>query len=80
MTVDGVSYTTESFDLKADVSGNGKIDEADLTLLRQYFAGYSIVMVEYIADLDGNGKLTRKDVMILARYLAGWPGYDQYFS
>jgi len=80
MTVDGVTYTTSSFRLKADVSGDGTINENDLSLLTQYYSGYPTEIDESIVDLDGSGTLTRKDIMILARYLAGWEGYSKYFN
>lgn len=68
--------------LKGDVNGDGKVDEDDLTILQQYYAGYNVTIANKVnADIDGENGLTRRDVMILARYLDNWgDDYSKYFD
>ena len=75
-----MTVTTQSYAIKGDVTGDGKVTENDLALLTQYFAGYPVEVDVSVIDIDGENGLTRKDVMILKRYIAGWEGYDQYFA
>ena len=54
--------------LYGDVNNAGQVDNADSILLKEYFAGHSVVINE-------DKFVTRADAMILARYFAGWNGY-----
>ena len=62
--------------LYGDVNNDGQVDNADSILLKEYFAGYSVVINEEFADVNRDGAVTRADAMILARYFAGWNGYS----
>ena len=75
-----ITLTGDTSALKGDVTGDGKVNRYDLTLLQKYFAGYPVAVPTAAADIDENSKLTRKDVMILARYLDQWEDYDRYFG
>ena len=55
-----------------DVNMDGKIDEADATLLMQYFAGWDVEIDETAMDINGDGALNNKDVSRLLQYIAGW--------
>jgi len=59
-----------------DINGDTLVNQADLTILNRYFAGwngYAEQILQYdAADLNDDGVLTRADVMLLARQLEGW--------
>jgi len=70
--------------LFGDTDADNVLEESDITLLQDYFAGKASeddaqTVEENLnrLDVDGNGKLSRRDLMILSRYLEGWDGYDK---
>lgn len=77
MTISGVTYKTASYTryTAEDLTGDGKIDADDLSLLLDYFSGKDVTFDLTKADFDGDGVFTRADVMYLARALANWAGY-----
>jgi len=66
--------------IMGDVNKDGKTDETDLTLLKQYFAGWAnaadSIIDRYAADINMDGEFTRSDLMILARCFAFWENYS----
>lgn len=66
--------------IMGDVNKDGKTDETDLTLLKQYFAGWAnaadSIVDRYAADINMDGEFTRSDLMILARCFAFWENYS----
>ncbi len=76
LLVDGTAVDTRIAIVTGDVTGDGLSEDADVTVLQRYFAGWSnyadSVSYPAAADLNGDGKLTRADGMLLARRNAGW--------
>ena len=65
--------------LVGDVSGDGKVDQADAILLARYAAAWEGIELDLrAADLNNDGTIDNADAMILARYVAGWADYDKY--
>lgn len=63
-----------------DANLDGKVDEADLTLLKQYLAKWELNLnVNQLLAMDVNldGKVDGKDQVILSKYLAHESGYDK---
>ncbi|MBQ2724940.1 MAG: leucine-rich repeat protein, partial [Clostridia bacterium] len=67
----------ESFIYYGDVSADGVLDENDVNLLNQYFAGWPAIIDHEALDFNDDDMVTRADAMYLARYLAGWSGYGR---
>lgn len=68
-----VDVTQASLSAKpGDLSGDGKINGKDSTLLMQYLAGWDVTIDTAAADLNGDGKVNGKDSTLLLQYLAGW--------
>jgi hypothetical protein len=57
--------------LPGDTSGDGKVTNIDVVLLKQYLAGWEVT-VSAGADANGDGKINNIDVILLKQYLAGW--------
>lgn len=70
--LNGGDTPTPSKVLYGDVTGDGKLDRADLTRLSKYFAGWDVEINADAADVTGNGKLDRADLTRLSKYFAGW--------
>ncbi len=62
-------------DISGDLTGDGVVDTADLTLLQNYFSGRTAIFDSAKADFNHDHSFTRADVMYLARALAKWDGY-----
>lgn len=62
--------------LYGDLNKDGVVNNKDVTLFQEYFAGYTRKIPNDLADLDEDGMVTRRDAMILARHVKGWKGYD----
>ncbi len=59
-------------DKKGDVNGDGKIDGADVKMLKSYILGATKNLTDYeAADIDGNGKITAIDVALLKKKFFG---------
>ena len=53
-----------------DVNNDGKINLADVIVLRRYLAGgYGVTIDEFGADMDSDGNITIADVVLLRRFL-----------
>lgn len=57
---------------KGDVNGDGKLNNKDVMILMQFFAGWPVSVEERVRDVNGDGKQNNKDVMLLMQFLAGW--------
>ena len=57
--------------LPGDLTGDGKLNNRDVTRLMQYLAGWD-VEAAVSPDINGDGKLNNRDVTRLMQYLAGW--------
>ena len=55
-----------------DVNGDGEVTAADTTRLRQWIAGWDVVINELVADVNADGEVTAADVTRLRQYIAGW--------
>ena len=55
-----------------DINGDGKLNNKDVMLLMQYYAGWPVSVPEPLRDINGDGKQNNKDIMLLMQYLAGW--------
>jgi len=60
-----------------DVNGDGQVNEADVTLLREYLAGRALLSDGQIlaADLDQDGRVTSADLQWLERQVGGNQAY-----
>ena len=65
--------------LYGDADGNGKVDFADVLLLKRYLAGWDKYgeANNIAVDLDVDGEVTPADLMILERHIAGWKAYKE---
>lgn len=61
-----------------DANGDGKINSADIILLKKYVANYdrltgtSTVEVSLGADANGDGKINSSDIILLKKYIANF--------
>jgi len=61
-----------------DANGDYCVDDDDVKLYSQYFAGYPVTLDLTMADVNRDGQITRADIMYLARGIDQWEGYDNY--
>lgn len=75
VTVEAVKLGTVKITsvVRGDVDGSGKVNRADLTKLKKYFAGLIDESELDLAgaDVDGNGAIKRPDLTKLKKYFAG---------
>lgn len=77
ITVDSESVTQNAtLWLYGDLNKDGVVNNQDVTLFQEYFAGYTRKIPNDLADINEDGMVTRRDAMILARHVKGWKGYD----
>ena len=70
---DGFSALKIGNDKPGDVNLDGKVDNADVILVRRYVAKWSNVTVDKTAsDVNKDGQIDNADVILLRRYVAGW--------
>lgn len=64
-------------EIVGDLDGNGVLDEADVALISDWFAGKTTALSfdPAKADFNKDNRFSRADGMYLARALAGWDGY-----
>ena len=55
-----------------DADGDGRINNRDIALLQQYFAGWSVTIYIKGADVNGDGRIASDDLALLQQYIAGW--------
>jgi len=76
LLADGTAADSLTAVVTGDVTGDGQSEDADVTVLQRYFAGWNTyadaIDFPAAADLNRDGKLTRADGMLLARRNAGW--------
>ena len=58
--------------LYGDVTDDGVVSAADVTRLRQWIAGWDVVINELLADVTGDDDITSADVTRLRQWIAGW--------
>ena len=55
-----------------DVSGDGELNNKDLSVFMRYLNGWDETVDERALDVNADGKINNKDYVILMRYLNGW--------
>ena len=55
-----------------DCTDDGIVNALDLVVLRQYLAGWDVMVNTAGADFDGNGSVNARDLVLLRQHLAGW--------
>ena len=58
--------------LPGDVNSDGKVNNKDLAILRQFLNGWDVTLDEIAADVTADGKVNNKDLAILRQFLNGW--------
>ena len=58
--------------IPGDITGDGEVNNKDLTRLFKYLTGYDVEVVEAALDVNGDGSVNNKDQTRLFRYLSGW--------
>ena len=68
----GVFIGEVSTAVYGDANEDGKINMADVLLLRKYLAKWNVTLNEANADVNGDTKINMADVLLLRKYLAKW--------
>lgn len=55
-----------------DISGDGEVNNKDLTRLFRYLSGYDVEVNEAALDITGDGEVNNKDLTRLFRFLSGY--------
>ena len=55
-----------------DVTGDGKINLMDVSLVMKYIARWDVQMNDVAADVTGDGKINLMDVSLIMKYIAKW--------
>ena len=58
--------------IPGDITGDGDVNNKDLTRLFKYLTGYDVEVVEAALDVNGDGVVNNKDQTRLFRYLSGY--------
>ena len=58
--------------LPGDITGDGEVNNKDLTRLFRYLSDYDVEVVEAALDINGDGAVNNKDLTRLFRYLSHW--------
>ena len=58
--------------IPGDISGEGSINNKDLTLLFQYLSDWDVEVNEAALDVNGDDKVNNKDLSLLFQYLSDW--------
>lgn len=58
--------------IPGDITGDGKLNNKDLSLLFQYLSGWNVTVNVAALDVNGDGKVNNKDLSLLFQYLSGW--------
>ncbi len=69
-TVDGAVTVLDY--VAGDASGDGKLNNKDLSILMRYLNGWDDPVDERTLDVNGDGSINNKDYVLLMRYLNGW--------
>ncbi len=74
----------EDYTLVGDVNGDGKVSNADVTLLTRYVAGWTGYDARIsnmdAADVDRDGQVNDTDVTLLSRAVKGWTDPIDYWA
>ena len=73
---DGSSYTSV---LLGDLSGDGKINSADILKIRLHLLNTNLLSGAYkeAADINGDGKINSADLLLIRQYLLGQTNIKQ---
>ena len=73
---DGSSYTNV---LLGDLSGDGKINSADILKIRLHLLNTNLLSGAYkeAADINGDGKINSADLLLIRQYLLGQTNIKQ---
>ena len=55
-----------------DITGDGVVNNKDLTRLFRYLSGFEVEVSEEALDITGDGAVNNKDLTRLFRYLSGY--------
>lgn len=58
--------------MKGDVTGDGKVNLSDISLILKYIAKWDVTLNEKAADVTGDGKINLSDVSLILKYIAKW--------
>ena len=58
--------------IPGDITGDGELNNKDVTRLFKYLSGYDVEVDEAALDVNGDGEVNNKDVTRLFRYLSGF--------
>lgn len=58
--------------ISGDVNGDGKVNNKDFGILRQFLNNWDVEIDELAADVNRDGKVNNKDMGILRQYLNNW--------
>ena len=58
--------------IPGDITGDGVVNNKDLTRLFKYLTGFDVEVVEAALDINGDGSVNNKDQTRLFRYLSGY--------
>ena len=58
--------------IPGDISGDGSVNNKDLSLLFQYLSDWDVKVNEAALDVSGDGKVNNKDLSLLFQYLSDW--------
>lgn len=78
-----ISYSNVEFAVQAgkvqildhipgDISGDGSVNNKDLSLLFQYLSDWNVKVNQVALDVNGDGKVNNKDLSLLFQYLSDW--------
>ena len=71
-----VEQEVEPSYIPGDISGDGRVNNSDVILLRRYLAGWNVTVNEDACDINKDGRINNTDVIYFARHLAGWSGFE----
>ena len=60
------------YHIPGDITGDGEVDNKDLTRLFRYLSDYDVEVVEAALDVNGDGEVDNKDLTRLFRYLSNY--------
>lgn len=55
-----------------DVTVDGKVNLADVSLILKYIAKWDVTLITDIADVTDDGKVNLADISLLLKYIAKW--------
>lgn len=78
-----IGYNNISFDVQdgeisildhvpGDISGDGVVNNKDLSLLFRYLSDWDVAVNEAALDVNGDGRVNNKDLSLLFQYLSDW--------